>query len=488
MKLFGLSITRAAPRPPLSPIGAGLSSARHGSGGWLSVIREPSTGAWQRNEEATVGTVINYAPVFACVDLIARDIAKLGLWLVAQDRYGVWTRADAAAFSPVLRKPNRYQTRITFVMQWLVSKLIHGNTYVLKQRDDRNVINALYVLDPTRVVPLVAPDGAVYYELRRDDLSGVANQEPITVPASEIIHDIMIPLFHPLIGVSPIFACGLPALQGLKIQSTSERYFANGAQPGGVLSAPGAILDETAERLKAQWKEKFSGDNAGQIAVLGDGLKYEPLSYNAVDSQLIEQLQWTAREVCMCYHVPAFRIEAAPYPSWNNVEALNQDYYSTCLQALIESFELCLDEGLELPKPYGTEFDINDLIRMDSSTKTKAAADGVGAGCLSPDEARKRYFDLGPVKGGDSPYLQQQYYSLEALSARDADQPFAKPTPATPPTSPDVVPDDDAPIIPGVPRKRVSPIRYTDDDDGADVARLFWAVRTKAIESGLYDA
>jgi hypothetical protein len=67
---------------------------------------------------------------------------------------------------------------------------------------------------------------------------------------------------------------------------------------------------------------------------------------------------------------------------------------------------------------------------MDTATRTKAANESIGSGALAPNEARKKYFGVGSVPGGDSPYLQQQYYSLEALAARDADQPFAKPAPA----------------------------------------------------------
>ena len=47
---------------------------------------------------------------------------------------------------------------------------------------------------------------------------------------------------------------------------------------------------------------------------------------------------------------------------------------------------------------------------------------------MSPNEARKRYYDLGPATGGDTPYLQVQNYSLEALNRRDTTEP--------PPTSP----------------------------------------------------
>jgi HK97 family phage portal protein len=406
--------------------------------------------------------VLSYFAVFACTTLIASDVAKLRLRLVAQDAEGIWHEAEAAAFSPVLRRPNRYQNIIKFVEQWIVSKLSHGNAYVLKQRDASGIVRALYVLDPSRVTPLVATDGAVYYQLDRDDLAGLTADQleggRVVVPASEMIHDPMVCLFHPLIGVSPIYACGVAALQGQRIVDTSTKFFSNGSNPGGVLTAPGAIGDDTAKRLKEYWDTNFSGENVGKVAVLGDGLKYEPMAVTAVEAQLIEQLKWTADTVCSAFHVPAYMIGVGPPPPYANVEPLLQQYYSQCLQSLLTSFELCLDEGLELPKPYGTEFDIDDLIWMDTATKTKAALDS--AGSLSPDEIRKKYFGFGSVVGGSSPMVQQQYYSLAALAERDASQPFAKPAPAPALPADDPAADDQiAATLIGLKRK-YHEIRY----------------------------
>jgi len=51
---------------------------------------------------------------------------------------------------------------------------------------------------------------------------------------------------------------------------------------------------------------------------------------------------------------------------------------------------------------------------------------------MSPNEGRSK-LDLKPVDGGESPYLQQQNYSLAALAKRDAQaDPFAPNTPNTP--------------------------------------------------------
>ncbi len=107
------------------------------------------------------------------------------------------------------------------------------------------------------------------------------------------------------------------------------------------------------------------------------------------------------------------------------MEALEQQYYSQCLQTLIESIELLLDEALETGENESTEFDVTTLLRMDSERRMKTLGDAVKNTLLTPNEARKRE-NLPPLAGGDALYLQQQNYSLEALSRRDArEDPFA---------------------------------------------------------------
>lgn len=421
MRLFRLTITREK----------ALQSPDN-RGGWFPIIREPFAGAWQRNIEVDQTAVLAYHAVFACMTLIASDISKLRLRLVGRDSNGVWSETTNPSYSPVLRKPNGYQTRIQFWESYVLSKLSRGNTYVLKVRDGRNVVVGLYVLDPTRVRPLVSDSGEVFYELHEDNLSGLDLN--MIVPAREIIHDRFNCLFHPLVGLSPLYACGLAAMQGLKIQQNSLSFFANGARPGGILTAPGKISDETAVRLKDHWEKNYTGDNAGKVAVLGDGLKYEAMTITPEDAQLIEQLKWTSEVVCSVFHIPPYKLGLGTMPTNNNVEALNLEYYTQCLQVLIESAELCLDEGLGIGEAFdiGTEFDLDGLLRMDTMSQINALKEAVGAGIMAPDEARRKV-DLKPTPGGETPYLQQQNYSLAALAKRDAqDDPFGTAAPAAP--------------------------------------------------------
>lgn len=403
MKIFGFELNF---KKSLSPVPAR-------SGSWFSLIREGSAGAWQRSETVEVDTALTHSAVFACVSLIASDIAKMPIKFTRNSN-GFWQEI-AHRYAPLMRQPNAYQNRTQFIASWLSSKLLHGNAYILKVRDGAGFVRSLHLLDPRTVTPLVADSGDIFYRLSKSDLAGVGVNA--TVPAREIIHDRGFTPFHPLVGVSPLTAAGLAASQAIAIQRNSAVFFENGCRPGGTLSAPGTISKETAERLKQDWQEKYSGQNVGKVAVLGDGLKYEQLSVNAEDAQLIEQLNFTAQDVCRAFHVPAWKIGAGPAAPYTGVEAMNLAYYSDCLQCLIEALELCLDEGLNLPASERTEMDLDHLLRMDTLSRYEAYGKAIGAGWMKPNEARQRE-GLAPVDGGDTCYMQQQNFALAALTQR----------------------------------------------------------------------
>ena len=392
-----------------------------GNGGWFAAIRESYAGAWQAGiiTPDPLGTLTTFGAVYACVSRIANDIAKLELSLQQAQADGTSLPApESARWWDTLRRPNAYQNRIQFVSYWIICKALHGNAYGLKQRGALGTVERIYPLDPRRVHPLVAPDGAVYYSLGGDDLARVPTGLA-AVPASEIIHDRCVCLWHPLVGVSPLVAAAMSATQGLRIQNSSARFYANMSRPSGMLTAPTKIDDVTADRIKREFEQNYSEGNIGRLAVLGGGLDYKPMTIPAEAAQLVQQLGWTVEDVARCYAVPMYKINAGPMPTAGNVEALEIQYYSGCLQTYMEAFELAFTEGIEVSSGLDVQFMLDGLWRMDNATQMDMLAKGTGSGVFAPNEARLR-FNLPPVPGGAYPYLQQQNFSLEALARRDA--------------------------------------------------------------------
>jgi HK97 family phage portal protein len=424
-----------------------VSPVSNWMGNVLGPILEPFAGAWQRDMPIDhTENILRFSTIDACISIISDDIAKLRIKL-CEDVNGIWEEiTQGSPFLPVLRKPNPYQTRIQFLSQWMTSKLIYGNAYIYKERDLRGIVSEMYVLDPRSVTPLVTGDGEVLYQVTADSLARVypdpessqQKNHPV-IPASEIIHDRMKTLFHPLVGISPLYAASISATQGRRIQNNSAMFFQNMSRPSGMLTAPQKIDNITADRLKQTWEQSYSGINLGRTFVAGDGLKYEPFTIPAEQAQLIEQQRWTVEDCARPFKMPLYKIGAGN-PTVANAAQYNQEYYSECLQKHIEDIELLLEEGLTLPSGYHVELDLDGLLRMDAETRSRTHQTLVGSGIMAPNEARFEE-NLPPVEGGDVPYMQQQMWPIDKLEIRT---PPDAGSAALPPPSADNQPEDAA--------------------------------------------
>lgn len=421
-----------------------LSSVNSG-GAWNSLfVQEPFSGAWQKNQELTREDLAAHPAVFSCVSLISQDIGKMGV-LLKQQKGSIKVNVPIPNDLRVLTKPNHYQNWQQFLEFWMICRKLRGNVYVFKVRDPWGAVAKLVLLNPDQVKPLVSDYGQVLYQLGMDNLN---QTESVIVPASEIIHDRENCLFHPLVGIPAITAYGLASGVGLNILKNSKTIFGNLSRPSGILVAPGPISKEKAEQAGAAWNANYSGQNVGKTAVLGDDLKYQPISMTASDSQTIQQLEMTNNVICSVLHVPAFKVGYGPIPS-GKISDHSEIYFSDCLQSPVEAIENLIDDALDLKDRNLEVFlDIDALLRMDKETKMAIQERGVKASIFTPNEARAT-FDLEPLAGGDTVYMQQQNYSLEALGKRDQkEDPFGKAE--TPKTEPKPADNDEKSQYQGV--------------------------------------
>lgn len=432
MRLFGFEIKRA--EKALTPI----SNWRNG---WRT-IQEPFTGAWQRNMELSVGDLTCYPALYACLAAPSQDIGKLPFMLMEERSDGIFVQVENPAYSPVLRKPNGYQNPQQFREAWVRSLLLHGNTYVLKRRDMRNVVTELYILDPCRVQPMVSESGRVYYQINYPSATNLLPEsypaEMLTIPASEIIHDRINCWHHQLIGVPPVCAAHWPALKNLKILKTSAEFFANRAQPGGILSVPAGMDDSDAEAIQTFWAENYNGVNAGKVAVIGADMKFTAFNWaSGADSQLVEQMKYSDEQVCQPFRIKPYKIGIGTPPGGWKSDDVNVEYHGDALSPMIESMETLLAEGLGISRPLQIWLDTEPLWRMDEGKMAEVQTKLVQGMVGKPDESRKK-FNLPPTPGGDTLWGQHQDYPLGMLAGRDDLNPAPAPTPPPEPTEEEV--------------------------------------------------
>jgi phage portal protein BeeE len=230
-----------------------------------------------------------------------------------------------------------------------------------------------------------------------------------------------------------------------------------------VLTAPGKIGKVTAERLKDQWEENYSRGNFGRTAILGDGLEYKPLTINATDAQLIEQLRWSSEDVARVYRVPAFMLGDLTKVSYRNSEQMARTYYQGCLQYHLEAIELAFEKAFELSNDQHIEFDLESLFRMEIDTRFKAYETGIRSGFMTINNVRAKE-GLPPVPGGDEPLVQMQYVPL-SVSVEQAkvnlDNAKNPPEPAPVAAAP-------APVAAPAPPKKEYDEEDDEDDDEMD--------------------
>lgn len=441
MKIFGFDITRKK----------GMHTVSDYRGGWRRIL-EPFTGAWQQNVEEKRGDLITYPTLYACIYRISSDVGKLPFTLQRMNDNGVSSTVESPAYSPVLREPNNFQTEAQFREYWILTKLVQGNAYILKRRDDRGVVVDLYILDPERVVPMVSDAGEVYYQLYIDPLNTIPSNYPaknLIVPASEIIHDRCMTVHNPLIGIPPLAAAYWPALKNMKIMRSATEFFANNAQPGGILTAPAGMSDEDAKAVQDYWAANFTGSNAGKVAIVGADMKFTPFAMKSIDSQMVEQMRYSDQQICQPFGIPPFKVGIGEIPSGLGVDGVNQLYYQDALQPHIEHMEALLDKGLRISRPLSVQMDLEPLLRMDEAKRAEVETKLVGGKIKTPDEGRAR-FNLAPTGGGDTLWGQHQDYPLGTLAERNDLNPAPVEPPPSGPTEPSLAPelsDEDKSII-----------------------------------------
>lgn len=418
----------------------------------------PSTGAgdmgppgtWQRNLNPSVdpSVLVAFSAVYACVQRIASDMGKLPIRIVEVDSdTREETDLNEDPFEKLMRQPNEYQTRVDFIQTLMCSTLLQGNGVAWMRRNGRNEPIELHPWDWRQVEIRIAPDGSIFYKLGANKLAGFPNG--LVAPARDVIHHRMpMASAYPLHGVTPIYAAAASGSLGLRVLQQSQQFFGNMARPSGVLTSEQNIDPTTAEDLRTRWRNNYREGGIGDTAVLGFGMKWQSVTLNAVDAQLIEQLRFSVEDVCRVFMVPTFLVGDTSKVTYRNSEQLARAYLQNCLGYHVEALQERLNLSFEFGTRFKVMFDLDALLRTELDQRFSAYQKALQSGVLTINEARALE-GYGPVEGGDEPMIQSQNVPL-SIAVDNAKNPPAPPPALAAPGAEDPAedPDDDPDVDP----------------------------------------
>jgi len=418
----------------LERIGLGTWRAERATPG-TSVLFPPNGG--YRSNWFQLGTLpsnnaeaLTSSAVYACVSVIAQEVARLKVihWRTLPN--GGRERVTTSPAARVMRRPNPYQTPSDFWLQYVSACALSGNAYAVAERDAVGLISALHTQHPNGTSAQVDPEtGAVFYDVAGSRLTP---RLPRQVPARDMAHLKLFTPRDPLVGVSPLEAASYSMAHGEQIQRQAVAFWGNKAQPSGILSTDRPLSAEAARRLRDQWQNANSSDNAGKTAVLDSGMTWQPLSITARDAEMISSFNLSTDTIASIYRVPLYMINRMESATFSNVETMQRQFYVSTLASWLEAAEAVLDKLFQLPVGESLEFDVErGLMQSNFDSRMKAYRDAIQGGVMTPNEVRSLEKLPRLPTGADTTYLQAQ---MEPLEDRHREEP---PAPAPEPLEED---------------------------------------------------
>lgn len=359
--------------------------------GWRDIIGTPTAAGVRVNTNTALGV----PAVLRAITLLSGAVASLPLKVYRKTDDGRIPATGHPVDRLLQRAPNPMQTPFVFKELIMNHLLTAGNFYAFIERDQSNRPAALWPMDPNRVtVEQDAKTGTISYKV--DTTQG----QQVLKPA-DVLHVLGMTL-DGIRGVSPVTLARESIGGAIAELKHGHSFFKNGAAVSGVLQHPGHLGPEAAETLRKSWREKYTGtDNAGKVAVLEEGMTFQPVALSNKDSQWLESRQVTVLDVARIFGVPPALLGHLEKASYSSQEAQNLEFLTHSLRPWLTRIEQALERSLLGDPNHYCEFTTGDLLRTNLKDRYDAYRTALAAGFMTVNEVRKLE-NLPAVEGGDT--------------------------------------------------------------------------------------
>jgi len=385
----------ARPRPPWGP----ADDRWYGAGSY-----QTASGV-----EVNESSALKFSPVFAAVRKISETVASLPRHVYREGARGKKKALDHYLYPILHHKPNPEMTSLQMRESEMISILLWGNSYSHIQRTLGGDVLALWPLDPSRMkVKRPDPKGLLVYEYTMTN-SG----ETVLFPPWDILH-IAGPGFNGLMGLSIVSLARDGIATGMAYEEYSGRFFSNNATPAGFIEVPGLVDAEERAKIRKDWYQEFGGVNKSQlIGVLAQGMKFNPLSLPARDSQFLEQRKFQVDEVSRWFNISPHMIFNLERMTNNNIEQLSLEFVIYTLRPWLVRIEQAIQMKLINEEGISVEHRVEGLLRGDTETRTAYYSAGRQWGWLSVNNILELE-NMELVEGGDERLTPQNMTELGA--------------------------------------------------------------------------
>ena len=350
--------------------------------------------------------------VYRCVEVISDSVAQLPLEPYRIDKNGYKQKYTSHQTYYLLnREPNRRMSRFTFIKTLVTSVLLKGNGYALVERDAKGDATELILIPSGDVTVYELPEGIAY---------GVNGFDRL-LDSSEVIH-ILNFSYDGIRGISTLAHARNTLELSVDSEAHARGFFKGGANLAGVLSVDAVVQDRQRENIISAWQRTFNAQSGSPngIAVLQGNMKFQPVTVNPVDAQLLETRKFNVIYVCRFFGVSPVKAFDLSNSSYSTVEATQLAFLTDTLAPLLEKIELEFERRLYRPsekKNIDVKFDTSVLLRADISSQAAYYNALFQIGAISPNEIR-RNLNMEAIENGDHTFCQVNVQTLNQAVTR----------------------------------------------------------------------
>ncbi|MDF1509950.1 phage portal protein [Robertmurraya sp. DFI.2.37] len=351
-------------------------------------------------------TAMQMTAVYSCVRILAEAVAGLPLHLYKYTDSGGKEKALSHPLYFLLHdEPNPEMSSFVFRETLMTHLLLWGNAYAQIIRNGKGEVIALYPLMPNRMSVDRDSSGALYYTYTKySDEAPTMNGVTVTLRPSDVFH---IPGlgFDGLVGYSPIAMAKNAIGMAIACEEYGAKFFANGAAPGGVLEHPGTIKDP--QKVRDSWNAAYQGSsNSHRVAVLEEGMKYQPIGISPEQAQFLETRKFQINEIARIFRVPPHMVGDLEKSSFSNIEQQSLEFVKYTLDPWVIRWEQTISRALLRPdekKLYFAKFNVDGLLRGDYVSRMNGYATARQNGWMSANDIREleNLDRIPPELGGD---------------------------------------------------------------------------------------
>ncbi len=363
----------------------GRSAPEQRRGGLIGTVGFGMTGV------ATVNANLaeNLSAVLACVGAISSTIATLPAFVyLKQD--GGRTEAPNHPVTRLIRGPNSRQTWPDWVEWTLAQTLLHGNSISIVEYDGAGrVTNILPVPWPNVLVSLL-PSGRLAYDVMQYIAPWGGTGQPRRYLDDEVFH-LRDRSDDGFLGRSRLSRAPDVLSQAHALQEHMAAVWRNGATPSGVLSFPGKLSAEGAQRLAQSWGDAYAGvGNARKTVVLEEGATWGATFISPEDAEVLASRRFTVEELCRLYQVPPPIVQDYSHGTFTNTQQAALWFAQLSLTPWVRKIEAefsrtVFGDGSD----YHLEIDLSGLMRGDYAARWSAYGTAIDKGILTVDEIRE---------------------------------------------------------------------------------------------------